>query len=158
MTPNVVKGRKPHFSLQVLLVQSAYIRAAGSEFARKPTSKGARGSLESPSDTSERRNFATVPARTTLQEAGSDSLLAIAARILLLTIAMENGHNRMNSEGINQGDCHLEFLRGEKTITDSRAAILVKFKLRHTIRTKSILEYQAIVPERIMGLSAKSGM
>ena len=41
-------------------------------FARKPTSNGLFPSLESPSDTSVNRSFATVPANTTLQDVGSD--------------------------------------------------------------------------------------
>lgn len=105
MTPNVVVGRNPHFSLHVLLVQSAYIRAAGSEFARNPTSKGARGSLESPSDTSERRNFATVPARTTLQEAGAVSILAMVEQsvpLIPLYYDRERFPNEMDSGGRDQ--------------------------------------------------------
>lgn len=71
-------GQNAHFSLQVLDVQSAYMRAAESEFARKPTSEGIRWSLDRPSETSDRRNLATVPAKTTLHEAGSASEVAMS--------------------------------------------------------------------------------
>ena len=73
MGPDLSSRTCPHFSLQVRSVQSAYIRAAGSEFARKPTSNGAFESFERPSATSVRRFFATIPAKTTLQEAGPRS-------------------------------------------------------------------------------------
>ena len=79
--PSYLMGQNAHFSLQVLEVQSAYMRAAGSEFARKPTSEGIRWSLERPSETSDRRDFATVPARTTLHEAGSASKVAMTREI-----------------------------------------------------------------------------
>lgn len=60
-----------HFSPQVRSVHSAYLRAAGSVFARKPTSNGILPSLESPSDTSINKSFATVPANTTFQDVSS---------------------------------------------------------------------------------------
>ena len=59
-----------HFSLQVLDVQSAYKRAAGSSLARKPTKWGVDPSCEIPADTSERRDFAILAARTTLHDGG----------------------------------------------------------------------------------------
>ena len=71
-----------HFSLQVLAVQSAYIRAAGSEFARNPTRKGGLASFERVSWTSLRIVLAIVPARTTLQDAGvSSAFVAILSKI-----------------------------------------------------------------------------
>lgn len=70
-------AREPHFSVQVREVQSAYLRAAGSVFARKPTRCGERWSLERPEDTSDRRDLATVPARMTLHEARLTSVLAM---------------------------------------------------------------------------------
>ena len=52
-----------HFSLQVLDVQSAYKRAAGSSLARKPTKWGVDPSWEIPADTSDRRGFAMLAAK-----------------------------------------------------------------------------------------------
>ena len=66
--------------MQVREVQSAYLRAAGSEFARKPTRWGGCWSLERPKATSDRRDLATVPARTTLHEARLASVLAIKVK------------------------------------------------------------------------------
>ena len=49
-------------------------------FARKPTSNGLFPNLESPSDTSVNRSFATVPANTTLQDVESDLVSAAIRR------------------------------------------------------------------------------
>lgn len=94
-------GRDPHFSLHVLEVQSAYIRAAGSKFARNPMSKGGRGSLERPSATSERRDFATVLARMTLQEPSSISGPAMVVENILGLLPNIPHVNSVRVEGRN---------------------------------------------------------
>lgn len=58
--------------MQVFADQSAYIFAAGSSFARKPTSLGFSFSFVRPSCTSASRPLHIVPARNTLQVAGTD--------------------------------------------------------------------------------------
>lgn len=70
-----------HFSLQVRPVQSAYMRAAGSVLARKPTRTGGLSNCWSPSAISASRLFATVPASTTLQDAGASVWIAMEVAI-----------------------------------------------------------------------------
>lgn len=79
----VMMGRNAHFSLHVREVQSAYIRAAGSEFARKPMRRGVRWRVERLVVTSDSRDLATVEARITLHEAGVVSEVAIMVRELI---------------------------------------------------------------------------
>lgn len=67
-----------HFSLHVLAVQSAYIRAPGSVLARKPTSDGGFSSFDRPSFTSDWRLFAIVLARITLHDADISDSVAIS--------------------------------------------------------------------------------
>ena len=64
------KEEEAHLSIHVLPVQSAYMRAAGSLFARKPTRCGLRSSFDRPSATSAWSFFAMFAARTTLHEVG----------------------------------------------------------------------------------------
>ena len=70
-----------HFSRQVRSVHSAYLRAAGSVFARKPTSNGLFPSFDSASDTSVNKSLATVLASITLQDVGSAVLPVAMMRI-----------------------------------------------------------------------------
>lgn len=70
------RGRT-HFCLHVFCVQFAYIRAAGSPFAKKPTSSGGRSIFAKLALTSFSRPSATVAAETTLQVAGGGSSLAM---------------------------------------------------------------------------------
>lgn len=60
-----------HFSMHVFADQSAYIRAAGSSFARNPTNFGFSWSFESPSCTSANNPLQIVPAKKTLHVAGT---------------------------------------------------------------------------------------
>lgn len=62
--------RDTYFSLHVFSVQFAYIRAAGSVFARNPTRWGGLSSAFRPSVTSASSPRATEAARTTLHDAG----------------------------------------------------------------------------------------
>jgi hypothetical protein len=80
---NVVTN-SAHFSLQVFWVHSAYIRAAGSAFARNPTRWGGEGSFWRPSVTSRRRFLAMLFARTTLHDAGTSEaeVMAVGERDL----------------------------------------------------------------------------
>lgn len=66
-----------HFSMQVLEDQSAYILAAGSSFARSPTTHGLLLSVERPCFTSAKSPFEIPPAKMTLH-VGGRSVLAIA--------------------------------------------------------------------------------
>lgn len=66
---------KTHFCLHVFCVQFAYIRAAGSPFAKKPTSSGGLSIFAKLALTSFSRPSATVAAETTLQVAGGGSSL-----------------------------------------------------------------------------------
>lgn len=68
-------GRRTHFCLHVFCVQFAYIRAAGSLFAKNPTSSGALSIFSKLALTSFNRPSATVAAETTLQVAGGGSWL-----------------------------------------------------------------------------------
>jgi hypothetical protein len=79
--------------VHVLLVQSAYIRAAGSVLDRYPTSKGDLPRAPRPSDTSESRLLATDDASTTLQDDGPSifgnfdtSILVVYQKIMRLGI------------------------------------------------------------------------
>lgn len=63
-------NRDTYFSLHVFSVQFAYIRAAGSVFARNPTRWGGLSSAFRPSVTSASSPRATEAARTTLHDAG----------------------------------------------------------------------------------------
>jgi hypothetical protein len=72
-----VDTNSAHFSLQVFCVHSAYMRAAGSAFARKPTRWGGVGSFWRPPLTSRRRFLAILFARITLQDAGASEVEAM---------------------------------------------------------------------------------
>lgn len=85
-------GRRTHFCLHVFWVQFAYIRAAGSLFAKKPTSSGALSIFSKLALTSFNRPSATVAAETTLQVAGGGSwLYSVELGILSLMFAEEGG-------------------------------------------------------------------
>lgn len=70
-----------HFSRQVRSVHSAYLRAAGSVFARKPTSNGLFPNFDKASDTSVNKSLATVLASITLQDVESAVLPVVIVRI-----------------------------------------------------------------------------
>ena len=69
--------------MQVFADQSAYIFAAGSSFARNPTSFGLIEILESPVWTSANRSLQIVPARKTLQVAGTADEAIVAKNCIV---------------------------------------------------------------------------
>lgn len=75
------RERTAYLSRHVLPVQSAYMRAAGSWFARNPTRCGGRLSFCRPSATSVCNRFAIVAARTTLQDGGAPPRLIFLSAI-----------------------------------------------------------------------------
>lgn len=94
-----VFGGRRYFCLHVFCVQFAYIRAAGSPFAKKPTSSGGLSIFSRLALTSFSRPSATVAAETTLQVAGGGSWrsLAVAVGILSVMLAVE-GRGRRGEE------------------------------------------------------------
>lgn len=67
MLCNYEEKFEAYFSSHVLRVHSAYVRACGSDEARKPTRHGLRSIFARPSWTSARRDLAMLFARMTLQ-------------------------------------------------------------------------------------------
>lgn len=63
-----VRTKSTYFSLHVLAVQSAYMRAAGSLFAKKPWSRGVRANVLMSAVTCSSRLLAMELASTTLQD------------------------------------------------------------------------------------------
>lgn len=78
-----------HFSLHVFAVHSAYMRAAGSVFAKKPYSRGGWSRALIPAVTSASRLFAIACAKTTLHELAG-AAVAMLPVVLVGLNAAEN--------------------------------------------------------------------
>lgn len=78
-----------HFSRHVFSVHCAYMRAAGSEFARNPTRCGGLSSDFNPSLTSPRSPSATLRARTTLHDDGGAAAASVLGAIWERLVACE---------------------------------------------------------------------
>lgn len=78
-----------HFSIQVFDDQSAYILAAGSSFAKSPTTRGLVVRAERPCCTSAKSAFEIPPAKMTLH-VGGRSVPAIVGKQVYMKIEMSS--------------------------------------------------------------------